>query len=245
MITTSIKIDEKKLAEMLAKSRIDHPANVLYPTPWASIQSHPKFGATQLFWVLDEAGNFSYDSSIRTETPGEADVVVRENDLAIAFIKKYRANVLPRTEENIAWRKTGNLDLTTAPHLGMFELGIARGWIFNPKKHWELIPMTEGQQETGLMVHKVEPIGYGYPNSGVISTWVDMFWGVATDKPYTGPIDELEKPEIQKVVWLSLPEVREYMLTGSDNFSLAALGKFRMFAIKNENPFLQEVGKQL
>lgn len=244
-IKTSFQIDSEILSRMLAKTRVAHPVNVLYPTPWASIQTNPSFGASQLFWSLDENGNFGFDACVMTETIGEACVIVRESDLAVAFIEKWRNRVLPRTPENIAWRKSGDLNLVNAPHLGAMEVGIPRGWKFNPKKGWELKPMSEGQEEIGQIVKNVQYFGYGYPNSGAISTWVDYFWGIATSEVYSGPVDQNEKPEIQKVYWFTPERVHDYMLEGGDQFSLAVLGKFREFARNSEKELLKTLGNLL
>jgi hypothetical protein len=242
----AIKINPDLLASLLAKSKSEKPANTLYPMQWTSKISNPGFGAEETFMVLNPAGDHVYDSMVRTETPGEINIVVREADGAIAFVYKYRNIILPHTPENEAWRNSGNLDLLSAPHLGMDMLELTRGWTYKKDSPWKM--MTEGQEETGLMVTNIEKVGqcpYVYCNTGIVSTWIDLSWGFATDKPYGETVDEIEKFEIKKVVWLTPAEIRQFVDKEPCALSCAALNKFRVFALNSTDSFLQELGKQL
>lgn len=237
-------INKDTLAVMLAKSFSAKPANALVRPPWQTAQTSKAFGSTEVFFIVRPDGTIDGECNIRTETPGEVNVVIRKSDMAIAFVFKYRNQVLPKTTENVAWRETGNLDLLSAPNLGMDTLELTRGWTFNLEKGpWKL--MTEGQEETGLVVTDVTPFGHLYPNTGVISTWADLSYGFATDMPYGKPVDELEKSEIKSVVWLTPDKVREYIANESCGFSIAALNKFRVFALNSQDSFLREMGSLL
>lgn len=242
----AIKINADLLALLLAKSQSEKPANTLFPMQWTAKIANPAFGAEETFMVVSPSGDHMYDSMVRTETPGEINIVVREVDGAIAFVYKYRNQVLPHTPENEVWRNSGNLDLLSAPHLGMDVLELTRGWTYKKDSPWKM--MTEGQEETGLVVTGVQMVGqcpYVYCNTGIISTWIDLSWGIATDKPYGESVDEIEKFEIKKVVWLLPAAVREYVDTGTCALSIAALNKFRVYALNSTDPFLQDLGKQL
>lgn len=238
----TLQVKPEVVAALLQKSVSENPVNALASNQWMSSIVNPRFGASQLFWMVNPGGEAMYEVVTRTETPGEVNIVIRK-DGAIAFVNKYRANVLPKTPENVEWRNGGNLDLTTAPHLGMDMLELTRGWIFNPDKPWKV--MTEGQEETGLVVEGVQALAHGYPNSGFISTWVDVSFGFATDEPYGKTVDELEETEIKTVLWLTPTEVRRYMLEGNCNFSKAALATFRAHALLSDDSFLRELGEQL
>lgn len=239
----ALQVKKELVEATFAKSTSSNPANALAANQWMAEIANPRFGSSRLFWVVDREGTPMYETLIRTETPGEVNIVVRKEDGAIAFVNKYRANVLPKTPENEAWRNEGNLDILTAPQLGMDMLELTRGWTFNPESPWKV--MTEGQEETGLVVESVQELPHIYPNSGIISTWVDISWGFATDRPYGKTVDEMEKVEIKKVVWLTPQEVRRYMLGGNCAFSKSALATFRVFALESDNPFLRELGSQL
>lgn len=242
-----IKINTTELAATLAKSLSPHPTAALVRPPWASIQISKAFGASELFFNVTPDGDILGESNIVTETPGEVNIVVRKSDMAIAFVKKYRNQVLPKTDANISWRNTGNLDLLTFPNLGMDMLEITRGWVYKPDAPWKV--MTEGQEETGLVVAEVTPIGVIYANTGKISTWADVSFGIATDTPYGKPVDEIEKVEIKKVYWLTPPQVQDYIGSLADSnscgFSLAALNKFRIYAKRANDPFLNEIASQI
>ena len=239
----TLKINQDLLAVMLAKSTSKNPVNAIMRPPWATPQVSATFGSTEVFFIVKPDGTIDGECNIRTETPGEVNIVIRKSDMAIAFVWKYRNQVLPRTEANIAWRNTGNLDLLSAPQLGTDTLELTRGWTYNPEKPWKV--MTEGQEETGLVVTNVTPIGSIYPNSGNCSTWADVSFGIATDEPYGKSVDELEATEIKKVVWLTPDKVREYIANESCGFSLAALNKFRVFALNSTDEFLRELGSKL
>lgn len=239
----ALQVKKELVEEVFSKSTSQNPVNALAPNQWVAQITHPRFGSSQLFWVVNREGVPMYETLVRTETPGEVNIVVRKGDGAIAFVNKYRANVLPKTPENEAWRNEGNLDILTAPHLGMDMLELTRGWTFNPEKPWKV--MTEGQEETGLVVEGVQELPHIYPNSGIISTWVDISWGFATDKPYGKSVDEMEKVEIKEVIWLTPEKVRRYMFEGNCAFSKSALATFRVFALESDDPFLQELGSKL
>lgn len=238
-----LSVNKDLLAGMLAKSSSTNPINALMRPPWATPQVSQMFGSTETFFIVKPDGTIDGECNIRTETPGEVNIVIREGDMSIAFLWKYRNQVLPKNVENIAWRNAGNLDLLSAPQLGMDMLEITRGWIYNPNKPWKV--MTEGQEETGLVVTGVQSIGETYQNTGIISTWTDISFGFATAMPYGKPVDEMEATEIKKVVWLTPSEVRKFIATQSDGYSLAALNKFRIFAINSDSRYLQELGRQL
>jgi hypothetical protein len=239
----ALTISKEVLVTTLAKSVSSNPVNALVRPPWATVQTSKAFGSTEVFFIVRPDGTIDGECNIRTETPGEVNIVIRESDKAIAFVRKYRNQVLPRSEANIAWRNTGNLDLLSAPQLGMDTLELTRGWTYNPEKPWKL--MTEGQEETGLVVTGITSIGHIYPNTGVISTWADLSFGIASNKLYGKPVDKLEASEIKKVVWLTPSEVREYIADESCGFSIAALNKFRVYALNSQNEFLRELGQQL
>lgn len=239
----ALQVKKELVEPIFAKSMSPNPPNALARPQWQSVSSNPEFGDDRVLWAVDREGTPVYETQIRTETPGEVNIVIRRNDGAIAFVEKYRANLLPKTPKNEEWRNKGNLDILTAPHLGMANLEVTRGWTFNPEARWK--SMTEGQEETGLVVESVQEIPHIYSNTGVISTWIDAAYGFATDKPYEGSVDELEEIEIQRVIWLTPPEVRRYMLEGNCAISLAALGKFRAFALASDDNFLNQLGSQL
>lgn len=238
-----LTINPKTLADTLAKSVSNKPVNALVRPPWATPQVSAMFGSTEIFFIVRPDGTIDGECNIRTETPGEVNIVIRESDMAIAFVWKYRNQLLPKTEENVAHRNTGNVDLLSYPNLGMDILEITRGWTYNPEKPW--VMMTEGQEETGLVVDGVTHIGETYQNTGMISTWTDISFGYATNTLYGKPVDELEKSEIKKVVWLTPDEVREFIATQSDGYSLAALNKFRVYCTKSEDAFLKKLGSLL
>lgn len=239
----AIKINMDEVKAILAKSKSQNPSAALIRPPWASIQISKSFGASELFFNVAPDGNILGESNIVTETPGEVNIVIRKSDMAIAFVSKYRNQVLPKTEANVEWRNNGNLDLLTAPDLGLDTLEITRGWTYKQDQPWKM--MTEGQEETGLVVEQVTPIGIVYANTGKISTWADISFGIATDKPFGGSVDEVEKVEIKKVVWLTPDKVQDYIGSFADNescgFTLAALNRFRIFAKRSSDPFLNEL----
>ena len=239
----ALQVNEEVLASILAKSTSDNPTTALIRPQWQSVVSNPLFGDARNFWVALLDGSVAYEAFIRYETPGEVNIVVRKQDGAIAFVNKYRVNVLPKTPENKAWRNDGNLDILTAPHLGMDMLEVTRGWVFDPNKPWKV--MTEGQEETGLIVEEVVSLPHFYANTGIDASWIDMSFGFATDQPYEGSADSLEKVEIKKVVWLTPPKVRRYMLEGTCALSKAALGTFRAYALASDDDFLKQLGQQL
>jgi len=239
----ALQVKKEFVKSLLAKSISQNPVNTLAPNQWGVEVTHPRFGSSRLFWVVDPEGIPMYETLIRTETPGEVNIVVRKEDGAIAFVTKYRANVLPKTPENVAWRNSGYLDLLSAPQLGMDMLELTRGWTYNPEKPWKM--MTEGQEETGLVVEGVQELPHIYPNTGIISTWIDVSWGFATDKPYGKSVDELENVEIKKVIWLRPEEVRRYMLEGNCALSKAALATFRGYALQSSDDFLRELAEKL
>ncbi len=239
----ALTINKDLLALMIARSASKNPVNALMRPPWSTPQVSPMFGSTEVFFIAQPDGAIAGMCNIRTETPGEVNIVIREKDMAIAFVSKYRNQVLPHSEANIAWRNTGNLDLLSAPQLGMDTLEVTRGWTYNPEKPWKV--MTEGQEETGLVVTNITPIGYIYPNTGNCSTWADVSFGIATDQPYGKSVDNLEATEIKKVVWLTPNKVRDYVANEFCGFSIAALNKFRVYALKSQDNFLREMGQRL
>ncbi len=242
-----LKINMDELKVTLAKSLSSNPTATLMRSPWASVQISKQFGASELFLNVKPDGDILGESNIVTETPGEVNIVIRKFDMAIAFVSKYRNQLLPKTDANIAWRNAGNLDLLTAPNLGLDTLEITRGWTYKADSPWKV--MTEGQEETGLVVTEVTPIGILYANTGKISTWADVSFGIATDQPYGKTVDEIEKVEIKKVVWLTPPEVQDYIGSFSDTdscgFSVAALNKFRIYAKRAQDPFLNKLASQI
>jgi hypothetical protein len=243
----AIKINMEELKVTLAKSVSGNPTSALVRPPWASIQVSQAFGASELFFNVTPDGEILGESNIVTETPGEVNIVIRRHDMAIAFVRKYRNQVLPKTEANIAWRNEGKLDILDAPNLGLDTLEITRGWTYKAGSPWKV--MTEGQEETGVVVEEVTLIGQIYANTGKISTWADVSFGIATDKPYGREVDEIEKVEIKKVLWLTPEEVQDYIGSKSDSescgFTLAALNKFRIYAKKSQDPFLNELAARI
>lgn len=239
----ALQVKKELVEPIFAKSTSKNPPIALARPQWQAVSANPTFGDDRGFWVVNREGTPVYETQIRTETIGEVNIVIRKTDGAIAFVNKYRASLLPKTPENEAWRNEGNLDILTAPHLGMASLEVTRGWIFNPDARWK--SMTEGQEETGLVVESVQKLPHIYCNTAIVSTWIDVAFGFATDKPYEESVDELEEIEIQKVMWLTPPEVLRYMLDGNCAISLAALGRFRAFALASNDTFLRELGSQL
>lgn len=235
--------DPKIVSLAIAKNLSKNPSTALVRPQWQTSVMNPKFGNAANFWAAKPDGTILYEAFVRYETPGEISIVVRESDGAIAFISKDRPNMLPKNDGNIAWRNAGNTDILTAPNLGMENLEVTRGWVYNPNSPWKL--MTEGQEETGLVVEGIVPLPHLYANTGIDSSWIDMSFGWATNIPYGKTVDEIEKVEIKKVVWLTPAEVRQYMLEGNCALSKAALGTFRVWALQNGDDFLKKLGEKL
>lgn len=237
----ALQVSKEVVQKTLAKSASSSPTKALAAPQWRDQSPNSRFGMAQRFYAVGENGEVQYEEHIRYETPGEINIVVKP-DGAIAFITKYRHCVLPKMEKNIAWRNAGNLDILDAPVLGTDVIEVPRGWVFDPKKPWKM--MTEGQQETGLVVENVQEIGHINANTGIIASWIDVSFGFATEKPYEGPIDESEQYDIKNVMWLTPNKVRKYTLEGWCGLSIAALGKFRSFALASKDPFLLELGSK-
>ncbi len=189
---------------------------------------NPRFGMIQLVDVCD--GNKRlYQQPIWSETRGEVDVIVNDTG-EIAFVEQERHAVIPpKLYENIWGAAPDRLSIKG----GIIELELPRGFAN--------VIMAEVEEETRYKGGEVLYTTHINPNTSLFATSPFLVVSLATKIPATAPSDPNEK--IRRVVWLSPEETREVETLCA--FTHAGLRIFRLWALKQDNSFWQDIGGRM
>jgi hypothetical protein len=240
-------MNEALLRKMLAKSTSEAPTAVIGKNEWHPQMQNPTFGLMTVANIYGTDGTFRYQGAVIVDTPGAVNIVVREDDMAIGFIKKYRERALPNTPEIDAWRDQQNLDVFEAPQLGMDFEEIPRGWINEIGSVLRLRgnEMHEGSTGLGWQVDSFQRIADFYPNSATFSSYIPIFWGIA--KRQVARTTEDEAKDLKTVIWKTPAQVLDWMAEpASCGISKGAIGIFRACGLlQSADPFFKQIAESL
>lgn len=189
---------------------------------------NPKFGFIQLVDVCD-GDKVLYQQPIWSEIRGEVNVIVNDEG-QIAFVEQERHAVIQPDSYLDEWQEAPDIFKAKT---GVVQLELPRGFTKTL--------LGEVEEETRYRAGEIIYQTNGNPNSSVFATSPFVMVTKATKIPADAPPDPTEK--IRQVVWLSPEEICETETLC--DFTEANLRRFRKWALKQEDEFLQNIGQRL
>jgi len=199
---------------------------------------NPKFGFIQLVDVCD-GDKALYQQPVWSEVRGVVNVIVSDEG-RIAFVEQERHAIMPLEVYIATWEVAPPLFVRTV--ITRTKKAVLMGIVGHelPQGFTNAL-LGEVEEETRYRAGEIIFQTNINANTSLFATSPLVMVTRATKIPADTPPDPTEK--IRRVVWLSPEEVREVQTLCS--FTHSALRLFRLWAMKQEDEFLRNIGQRL
>lgn len=202
--------------------------------------TNPNLGNIQLVSVCDNQGKELYQQPVFVEQRAEIDVIVNP-EKQIAFVEICRPVVVPPNnyiDDWPRWKPSERNPSAMIPHpvdlgAGVTQLELPGGYT-NDR-------LREGEEEIGCMIQFVSSLESLCPSTAFFATSLLLHVGKAL--PIPSGLSALPEEGIKKVVWLYPEEARG--IKTLDSITLAALWRFRLWALNQEDEFWKTIGERM